>query len=75
MSAGAGASVSAGASRTALAVADKFKYLGVELHGSKDIRATVGHRHRSGSGSGRGSDCTRGSRWATRGWWGPYAQL
>jgi hypothetical protein len=34
---------SAGASRTALAVADKFKYLGVELHGSKDIRAAVGH--------------------------------
>jgi hypothetical protein len=25
-------------------VADKFKYLGVELHGSKDIRAAVGHR-------------------------------
>jgi hypothetical protein len=30
---------SADTSRTALAVADKFKYLGVELHGSKDIRA------------------------------------
>jgi hypothetical protein len=35
---------SAGASRPALAVADKFKYLGVELHCSKDIRAAVGHR-------------------------------
>jgi hypothetical protein len=35
---------SAGASCPALAVADKFKYLGVELHRSKDIRAAVGLR-------------------------------
>jgi hypothetical protein len=35
---------SAGASRTALAVADKFKYLGLELHSSKDICAAAGHR-------------------------------
>jgi hypothetical protein len=28
-----------------MAVATKFKYLGVELHGDKDITAAVAHRH------------------------------
>jgi hypothetical protein len=31
--------------RTPMAVAAKFKYLGVELHGDKDITAAVAHRH------------------------------
>ncbi len=28
-----------------MAVAAKFKYLGVDLHGDKDITAAVAHRH------------------------------
>lgn len=31
--------------RSVMAVVTKFKYLGVELHGAKDITAAVGHRH------------------------------
>ena len=31
--------------RPAMAVVPKFKYLGVELHGTKTIRAAAGHRH------------------------------